>query len=161
MAADISPTTGQLYYSGSWTAIQDICKVLKIGPGKLSQIDQPMVNRFQEMVDREIDGMLTDLYWVPLRRFNQYQPDGSTKSVMNGNIQRLARYWTAGLMLQSQFQQLDPNVNETTTSYIEDSRKEVYDIVRFQRRLQGQEMKHPLKTAPPSLMPPYSMEQNW
>lgn len=161
MAADISGTTGQIYYSGSWTAIQDIVKVLKIGPGKLSEIDQAMVNRFQEMIDREIDGMLADLYWVPLKRFNQYQPDGTTKSVMNGNIQRLARYWTAGLMLQSQFQQLDPNVNETTTNYIEDSRKEVYDIVRFQRRLQGQEMKHPLRTAPPSMMPPYPTEPNY
>lgn len=160
---DISVVTGKPYYSGSWSDIRDLCRVLNIGEGKIASINQQTVNRFQEMVDREIDGMLEDMYWVPLVQINQYQPDGTTKSIFPGALTRLARYWTAGLMLQVQFQGVDPNTNESAASFIEDSRKEVFKMRRMQHRLPGQRMKsgHMGHTMPPTMMPPVAPEQDW
>ena len=38
MASDISTTTGETYYSGSWQSIQDILRILDIGEGKMSRL---------------------------------------------------------------------------------------------------------------------------
>jgi len=160
---DISSTTGREFYSGSWEDIRDLCRVLNIGEGKLATITQQTVNKFQEMVDREIDGILEDMYWVPLIQINQYQPDGTTKLIFPGSLRRLARYWSAGLLLQVQFQGVDPNINESASAFIEDSRKEVFKLRRMTNRLPGQRFKsaHMGHTMPPTMMPPVIPEQDW
>ena len=157
----ISPTTGYAFYSSDWTNIQNICRVLNIGEGKLAKITQNLVEEYQEMVDRDIDAELEQYYYTPLIPYNQKQPDGDTVAIYPGNIVRLARYWTAGLLLSSEFQGLDPNANESATSYIDDSRRQLFEIVRFNRRLYGQRQKHNLKTAPPGLFPARNPEPNF
>jgi hypothetical protein len=157
----ISPTTGQAYYSDDWKAIKDICRVLNIGEGKLAKITQELVEFYQEMVDREIDAALEQYYYVPLKKYRQVQPDGSTKEVFPGNIVRLARYFTAGLLLTSEFQGLDPNANESATSYIDSSRRQVFEIVRFNRRLYGQDWKANLRTMLPTMKPARNPEPNF
>lgn len=84
--ADISITTGEQYYSGDWQDIQEVLRVLNIGEGIMSKITQDMVNNYQEMVDRDIDGILTDTYHVPIRAFNMVQQggNGSGTSVIPG-----------------------------------------------------------------------------
>jgi len=149
-----SSTTGQTFYSKDWEDVKDVTRTLNIGEGKLSQINQPLVEKYQEMVDREIDSMLSDLYWVPLKAFNQYQPDGTTKGVFPGDVRRLARFWTAGLLLRSEFQGLEPNANEGALNYIEDARRELYKMIRFNHRIQGQVMKHGIRTMLPTMAPP-------
>jgi hypothetical protein len=160
---DISVTTGQEYYSGSYTAIRDLCKALNIGEGKLATITQALINQFQEQVDREIDGILEDMYWVPISPINQYQPDGTTKSIYPGSLRHLARYWAAGLLLKSQFQGVDPNTNEAAQSHIDDSRREVFKLRRMLQRMPGVRMKagHMGHTMPPTMMPPVAPEQDW
>ena len=74
--ADRSITTGEEYYSGSWTDIQDLLRVLSIGEGRMAQITEVTTNRFQEMVDRDIDAILTDTYQTPIRSFNQVRMGG-------------------------------------------------------------------------------------
>jgi len=69
--ADISVVTNEEYYSGSWQDIQEIIRVLNIGEGKMARVTQPMVNNYQEMVDRDIDAILQDTYQTPIRAFNQ------------------------------------------------------------------------------------------
>lgn len=159
--SDISSTTGQPFYSGSYESIKDICRSLNIGEGKLSKVTQQMINRFQEMVDREIDAQLENLYYTPIQPYNQKMPDGTTKSVFPGNVQRLARYWTAGLLLSSEFQGNEPNAQEAATQYIEESKKMLYSMMRFQSRIFGQEMKSPLRTMPPTFQPPVPPEPNF
>lgn len=70
---DISLTTGELFYSGSWHDIKNVLKVLNIGEGKMATITQTMVNEYQEMIDREIDALLSETYQVPIRAYNQTQ----------------------------------------------------------------------------------------
>lgn len=153
---NISPTTGEEYYSGTWENIQSIVKGLDIGEGKLAEgLSQLTINEYQETIDRNIDDILTELYHVPLLKMNQKQPDGTTKKIFPGSMVRAARYWTAGLILLNEFQQLAQNVTEQAQGYVDDSRREIFKIVRYNHRLYGQRRKsHMSRTMPPGMQPP-------
>jgi len=162
MPVDISPITGEIFYSQDWQGIQQILRVLNIGEGKLAKVTQEMTNNFQEIVDREIDAILEPLYHVPLRAMNQVQPDGSLKRVFPGDVRRLAKYWTAGLMLLSEFQNLSQNVTDQAQGYIDDSRKGFFAIIRYNHRIPGQERKsHISRFMPPTVQPPSLPEANF
>jgi hypothetical protein len=162
MSVDVSPTTNETYYSGHWSEIQEILRVLNLGEGKLAKVTEEMTNHYQEMVDREIDGILEPLYHVPLRAMNQVQPDGSTKRVFPGDIRRAAKYWVAGLMLLGEFQNLSQNVTDQANLYTEDSKKAMFAIIRFNHRIPGQERKsHISRTMPPNMQPPAIPEPNF
>lgn len=94
--ADISPSTGEEFYSGDWTAIQDVLRVLNIGEGKMSRVTQPMVNRYQEMVDRDIDALLQDTYQTPIRSFNVVQPVGTGTPAIPGGSKSGSQAITVG-----------------------------------------------------------------
>lgn len=150
----ISPATNESYYSGDWVDIRNLCRVLNIGEGKLAKITQSLVEYYQEMVDREIDGSVEQYYYTPLRPYNQYMPaKDATESIFPGAIRGLARYWTAGLLLTTEFQGLDQNTNEVAQSYVDESKRKLFEIIRYTRRIPGQRLKHNIKTMPPSMAP--------
>ena len=154
--ADLSPTTGEEYYSGDWQDIKDVLRVLNMDDGKLARVTQPMVNRFQETVDRQIDGVLEDVVHVPLRAVNIVRPsDGTTVRSFPGAVRRAARYWTAGLLLLTEFQNLEQNMTDQAQEYVTDARREVFQMKRFTHRIRGQEFKsHFSRTIPPNFQPP-------
>lgn len=156
--AELSLSTGMPYYSSSWIEIRNLCRSLNIGDGKLAKITQELVNDFQEMVDREIDSQLSNYYYTPIKPYNVKMPDGITRSIFPGNVQRLAKYWTAGLLLRSEFQGTDPNVQEAAEKYIEDSKKMLYVLAKFEQRIFGQDMKSAIRTMPPNFQPPMPVE---
>ena len=158
--ADISSTTGAPFYSGSWEDIRTICRSLNIGEGKIAKIGQETVNFFQESADREIDAQLTNLYITPLIQFNQYMPDGSTKALYPGEIVGLARYFAAGLLMASEFQGVAENAQEQSEKYLAVAKKSLYDITRFNHRLQGQIYISTLRMMPPTWQPPVPPEYN-
>ena len=162
MANDTSPTTGELYYSGSWQNVQNVLRVLDISEGKLANVTMELVNFYQEMIDREIDDVLGELYHTPLRGMNQVQPDGTTKRVFPGALKRLAIYWTAGLLLLNEFQNLAQNVTDQAQGYVDDSRRELFSMMRMNHRLWGQEWKSNIsRTLPPTMQPPDLPEANF
>jgi len=69
--SSISPTTLEEFYSGSWEDIKEVLRVLNIGEGMMDKVNQKMVNNYQEMIDRDIDAILNDVYQTPIRAFNQ------------------------------------------------------------------------------------------
>jgi len=147
--------TGQDFYSGTWKDIQNIVRVLNIGSGKLAVVTQELVEYYQEMVDRDIDSQLTEVVHVPLICYNQVVPDGTTKQQYPGAVVRLARYWTAGLLLANEFQSLDTNASESAEKYILDAKDELFKMIRFNHRLKGQEYKSNIsRTMPPGMQPP-------
>jgi len=155
MASDISPTTGEQYYSGSWQNIQDVLRVLDIGEGKMSKVTQAMVNRYQEQVDREIDAILNEVYQTPLRAVNQWQPNGELRRVFPGDVTWAARYWTAGVLMLAEFQQLEQNMTDQINAMIEDARRQVFAMTRPNHRILGQRRKSNIsRTMPPNLQPP-------
>ena len=153
--SDISETTGDEYYSGSWEDVQAVLRVLDVDEGKLATLTQEGVNEYQETIDREIDAILEDTYHTPLRGMNQVQIDGNTRRVFPGDVRRAARYWTASWLLLSEFQQLSQNITDQANTYMEDSRKQLYALKRFTHRIPGQERKsHFSHTLPPNFQPP-------
>jgi len=157
----ISSSTGEIYYSGDWVDIKNLCRVLNIGEGKLAKITQSLVEYYQEMVDREIDGSVEQYYYTPLRPYNQYMPaKDATESIFPGAIRGLARYWTAGLLLTTEFQGLNQNTNEVAQSYVEEAKRKLYEIIRYSRRIPGQQLRHNLRSMPPSMAPGFNPEFN-
>lgn len=162
MANDTSDITGEEYYSGTWEDIKSVTGVLEIGEGQLASVTMETVNYYQEMVDRQIDTSLGSLYHVPLRAMNQLQPDGTTKAVFPGAIRRLARYWSAGLLLLNEFQQLSTNATDQAEGYIDQSKRELFASMRMNQRLWGQEFKSNIsRTLPPTMQPPDLPEANF
>lgn len=163
MACGISPTTNEEYYSGTWEDVSKILSILDIGEGRLSEgLPVATIECFQEMVDRAIDDMLTEVYHVPLLRINQKQPDGVTRKILPGSIVMAARYWTAGLIMLDQFQQLAENVTEQAQQYITKAKQDIYSIIKFNQRLYGQRQKSNLsRTLPPGMQPPAMPEANF
>lgn len=162
MPNDISSTTGEGYYSGSWESIRKVLHTLDIDTGKLASVTMETVNFYQEMVDRNIDDIVGELYHVPLRSMNQTQPTGVVKRVFPGNVTKMAIYWTAGLLLLNEFQNLAQNITEQAQNYIEQSSRDAFQIVRFNHRLWGQEFKSNLsRTVPPTMQPPDLPEANF
>ena len=154
-SGDINPATGQAFYSGSWNDIRNIVRVLNIGSGKLAVVTQDLVAYYQGMVDADIDSQLTEVIHTPLICYNQVMPDGTTKGQYPGAVVRMARYWTAGLLLANEFQNLDTNASASAEQYIEDAKDELFKMARFNHRLKGQEYKSNIsRTMPPGLQPP-------
>jgi len=149
-----SVTTGESYYSGDWSSVAEVCRVLNIGDGKMTMITQEMVEHYQERIDREIDSVLGELYETPFIAKNQIQPDGTKKAVFPGEIRYAALYWTAGSLMANEFQGLDPNTNEAVNVYIEDSRRKIFQLRRFTTRLRGAERRSNYSRSLPSTMQP-------
>lgn len=148
----ISPTTGEPFYSGDWDRhIKPLVKALSVDSGKLNTVKASVIERFQEQVDRLIDNKLEALYVVPLaqqRIFNR------TKNAFilsyPGKVQEAARYWTAGLLMKAEYQQLDSNVNDAVQNYIDYAVTIVEEIRSMTDRLQGQETRGDLSVFLPS-----------
>lgn len=143
------------YYSGTIKDVLLFCKSLNIGNGKLSKINNQMVEKYMSLVDGLIDSYLQEYYFVPVRRYNRVQIDGSVKKVFPGKIRLIALQWTAGLLLQSEFQNLQPNQNQVVLKYIEQARKQIYQITLYNARIPGLRWKANgiSHFAPPELMP--------
>ena len=158
----ISPTTNEEYYSGDWTDIKDICRVLNISSENLSLVTQPAVERYMEMVDRAIDGTLEQQYYTPLRYTWLTRSDGVEVPLFPGKIRKLARYWSAGLLLNTEFQQLLSNISEQATAYVETSQKELFNMLQLNQRIPGQIWKSSVgPTMIPGLQPVVPPEPNF
>jgi len=154
--ATISPTTGEPFYSGEWDKnIEPLVKALNIGAGRLNTINSALVQRYQEQVDRMIDNQLMPLYVVPISRMRIYN---RTRDVFvltyPGRVQEAARYWVAGLLMKSEFQQMDGNVNEAVQNYIDYALTIVEQSKSMIDRLEGQEWRSDLsRFLPPGALP--------
>jgi len=154
MAVEINPRTGQVYYAGSYEDIIRICKVLNIDGGRLSKINPDRIHYFMDLVEQLVDGYLEEYYFTPIRPYNQVMPDGTTKLQFPGRLRKVAQYWASGLLLQTEFQALEPNANEAVQMYIEDSKKETFQMTFYNQRLPGQSMKSATsRTMPPTMQP--------
>jgi hypothetical protein len=160
---DISPTTNQPYYAGpaATEAIRAICRSINIGEGKLSKITQEMVCGYCERVDRDLDEQLSDLYYTPIKPYNLTRADGTTISVFPGNVREVALYKSAGMLLSSEFQGNEPNLQEAAQEYLTKAQKALFRLIRFNERIFGQEMKSRLRTMLPRFQPPLNPEQDF
>lgn len=143
------------YYAGTVNDVLLFCKSLNIGNGKLCKITNEMVEKYMKLVNGHIDSYLQQYYFVPVRRYNRVNPDGTLEKVFPGKIRLTALQWTAGLLLQSQFQNLQPNQTEAVSKYIQEARKQIYQLTIYNARIPGLRWKANgiSHFAPPELMP--------
>lgn len=151
-----SPTTGEPYYSGEWDKnIEPLVKALKIGGGRLSTVNAAVVQRYQEQVDRLIDNQIMSLYVVPLSRMRIYnRKNNNYVLTYPGRIQEAARYWVAGLLMKSEYQQLDANTNEAVQNYIDYALTIIEQCKSMTDRLEGQRWRADVsRFLPPGAIP--------
>ena len=141
------------HYSGKAENILLFCRSLNISEDRLATVPLPALTRMQRIVDDAIDGYLCEYYFTPIVAYNQVRPDGTVRKVFPGKIRFLAIQWTAGLLLMSEFQGLEPNVNEHAQRFVEEAKKEMQQMVDYSTRIPGQRRKHPSPTMPPNLAP--------
>lgn len=152
--SEVSPTTGELFYSGSYKNISSVLRVLKIGEGKLDTLTKEQVNAVQERADREIDGILNDLYHTPFRRKKRMNPAGVYIDFFPGDLQQAAIYYTAALLMASEFQGLESNTNEGVNSLLEKSKQMIYDLKRNTHWISASERKSNISRTMPTTWQP-------
>jgi hypothetical protein len=160
MAESTNPVTGQTYYAGDVEDIKALCRILKIGDGRLSQITPSMVERYMGLSEDAINALLAPHYFLPIRPYRHVKADElSTATIFPPGLRSIAQRWTAGLMLTSEFQDLEPNANESASKYVEESRNELVVMLNTNTRIQGQIPRTSFaRTMPPGMMPTKSPE---
>lgn len=157
MANNISPVTGEIFYSGPWQNVQEALAVLKIGNAKLDSLTAEMVNSFQERADREIDGILSDLYFVPFKAKYTMTPLGTYVLSFPGDLRQAAIYYAAGFLMASEFQGIQSNMNEQTNVILEKAKNMIYDLKRNTHWIPASERKSNIsRTMPPSWQPAWT-----
>ena len=152
----INPITEQQYYAGSWKDIAELCKTLNIsiGSGKAQKISVDVVHMYMQQAQDLINGSLHQYYYLPIQPYHQVMPNGKTKAIFPGRLRVAAQQLAAGLMLQSQFQDLDQNQNSAVEKYIQWGKRQLHACCLFNQRLPGQHYKSGWgKTAPPTMIP--------
>lgn len=158
----INPITQQEYYCGSWQDIRQLCRVLNIGQGKAQKLKPQVVYYYMQQVQQLIDGYLQQYYFVPIRPYNLTMPNGKVKKVFPGRLRVCAQQWAAGLLLKSQFQDLDQNTNQAAESYIQYARKQIHQMTLYNQRIPFQIYKSGWgRTALPGMQPGLPPESLW
>lgn len=154
MPDEINERTGQCYYAGSAQDVKTICQVLNLDGGRLQRVTPEKIYYYMDMAEQMIDGYLEEYYFTPIRQYNLIMPDGTTKLVFPSRLRTIARYYSAGLLLQSEFQALEPNANESVQTYLADSKKELLQMTVYNQRIPGQRWKSAVsRTMPPTMQP--------
>lgn len=160
----LNPDTGQEYYSGTIEDVVKFCKSLNIDAGRLAAVKPVNVERYQYQVDGIIDGYLNESYFLPIKAYNQVDANGEVHKVFPQRLRYLAQQMVAGLLMMSEFQHQEQNMNEAGQKMFEEAKKEIYQITLWNHRLPGQRWKERSlgHTAPPCFVPPHDMaEQFW
>ncbi len=159
----INPDTGQEYYSGSPDDVKKFCKSLNVGSGRLAVVKDENIEVFQRQADQVIDGMLVENYFLPIKPYNQVDANGVPHLVFPGRLRYLAQQMTAGLLMLSEFQQQEQNMNEAGMKMFEEAKKEIYQLTLWNHRIPGQRWKS--RTShfmPPNVEPGHELiEQIW
>lgn len=158
----INKRTGQQYYAGSAKDVQQLCRVLNIGDGKAQQITTDTVRHYMDMAELLIDGYLQQYYFTPIRPYNHMMPSGNVEKIFPGRVRVCAQQWAAGLLMQSQFQQLDANTNQAVNKLLQDAKKQIHQMNLYNQRIPGQLYKSGWgRTAIPTMQPGIPPQPLW
>ena len=160
----LNPDTGQEYYSGTIDDVVKFCKSLNIDSGRLSAVKPISIEKYQYQVDGIIDGYLNESYFLPIKPYNQVDANGIPHKIFPQRLRYLAQQMVAGLLMLSEFQHQEQNMNEAGQKMFEESKKEIYQMTLWNHRIPGQRWKERSlgHTAPPNFVPPHDMmEQIW
>ena len=160
-----NPETSEYeYYSGSVDDVVKFCKSLNIDEGRLSAVKPINVMKYQEQADGIIDGYFSESYFLPIKMYHQATGNGDeVKLIFPPRLRYLAQQMTAGLLMLSEFQHQEQNMNEAGQKMFEESKKEIYQMTLWNHRIPGQRWKSRTShTMPPGFEPGHELiEQLW
>ena len=159
----LNPDTNQEYYSGSVEDVVKFCKALNIDSGRLSGVNPINIEKYQHQVDGIIDGYLNESYFLPIKAYNQVDANGIPHKIFPQRLRYLAQQMVAGLLMLSEFQHQEQNMNEAGKAMFEESKKEIYQMTLWNHRIPGQRWKSRTShTMPPGFEPGHELiEQLW
>lgn len=163
MADSINPDTQQQYYSGTKEDLVVFCKSLNIDSGRLSAMSSVNVEKIQYKVDGIIDGMLCENYFIPIKPYNQVDANGIPHLVFPQRLRYLAQQMVAGLLMLTEYQHQEQNMNEAGRIMFQEAKKQIYQMTLWNHRIPGQRWKsRGSHTLPPNFEPPHELiEQIW
>ena len=163
MAGEINPETNQEYYAGSVEDVIRFCKALNIDSGRLAAVKPINVISYMKTAEDIINGMLCENYFIPIKPYNQVDVNGVPHLVFPGRIRYLAQQMTAGLLMLTEFQHQEQNMNEAGSKMFEEAKKEVYQITLWNHHIQGARWRsRESHFMPPHVEPPHPpVEQIW
>lgn len=160
---EINPDTNQEYYAGDIAEIVRFCRSLNIDEGRLSAVRPQNIDSFRRTAEEVINGYLSENYFLPIKPYHQVDANGEVRLVFPGRVRYLAQQMTAGLLMMSEFQQQEQNMNEAGKVMFEEAKKEIYQMTLWNHRIPGQRYKsRTSRTMPPNFEPPHELvEQIW
>lgn len=159
----INPDTQQPYYSGTKEDLVVFCKALNIDSGRLSAMSNINVEKIQYKVDGIIDGMLCENYFIPIKPYNQVDVKGQPHLIFPQRLRYLAQQMVAGLLMLTEYQHQEQNMNEAGRLMFEQAKKEIYQMTLWNHRIPGQKYRsRQSRTMPVTFEPPHELiEQIW
>jgi hypothetical protein len=163
MAGEINPETNQEYYAGSVEDVIRFCKALNIDSGRLAAVKPISVVSYMKTAEDIINGMFVENYFLPIKPYNQVDVNGVPHLVFPGRIRYLAQQMTAGLLMLTEFQHQEQNMNEAGAKMFEEAKKEIYQLTLYNHHIPGVRWKsRTSRTMPPNFEPPAPpVEQLW
>ena len=154
----VNPLTGQEFYSGSVEDVVKYCKSLNIDSGRLAAVKPVNVEQYQLQVDGIIDGYFSESYFLPITAYNQVDVNGNVHLVFPQRLRYLAQQMVAGLLMLSEFQHQEQNMNEMGSKMFEEAKKEIYQMTLWNHRIPGQRYKSRTShTMPPGYEPGHDL----
>jgi len=139
------------YYSGTLDEIKLVLRSLGIGEGTLDSLSPDQVYESQAYIDGQIDSILSEVYYVPLREITR---SGVTK--YPDPIPHIARRMVAADLIINTMTDVDQNVVQTAQNVDTDERNTMYEFASQtigSRKLAGQLEKTRNHFAPPGIFP--------
>ena len=163
MAGEINPETNQEYYAGSVEDVIRFCKALNIDSGRLAAVKPISVVSYMKTAEDIINGMFVENYFLPIKPYNQVDVNGVPHLVFPGRIRYLAQQMAAGLLMLTEFQHQEQNMNEAGQKMFEEAKKEIYQLTLYNHHIEGAKWKsRTSRTMPPNFEPPMPpVEQLW
>lgn len=163
MPEEMNPDSGQPYYAGSVEDVVRFCKSLNIDSGRLAAVKPINVVGYMKTAEDIINGMLSENYFVPVKPYNQVDVNGVPHLVFPGRIRYLAQQMTAGLLMLTEFQHQEQNMNEAGAKMLEEAKKELYQLTLWNNKIPGlRKRSRESYFLPPNVEPPHPpVEQIW
>lgn len=163
MPDEFNEESGQAYYAGSTEDVIRFCKALNIDEGRLSAVKPMNIVSYMKTAEDIINGMLGESYFLPIKPYNQVDVNGIPHLVFPGRLRYLAQQMTAGLLMLTEFQHQEQNMNEAGAKLFEEAKKEVYQLTLWNHRIPGARWRsRESHFMPPRVEPPHPpIEQIW
>jgi len=143
------------YYAGTWEeVVRFVGQTLSVGSGEADILTQSTIEKFMGDIDEEIDSILSQVYYVPLRKVKV----GNT-FVYPDPIPYIAKVLTATAILATYYKDVQPNENTNIRALKEEAFFRLNKLVNANPGegntsiLRGQRLKNRSRFVSPTIVP--------